>query len=564
MNAISYTEFCTYSLQKKIDFFDNGLPAIIQSVEDNQLYKFLRQIILDDAENDYVRKCAISTLVESVFLGRVKDRQVVSILIDDWKVSSNIFVEVQRVKDLFYFYDIEPDIQEIYLSCVENEQLEVVTEALLNLGFIYLQKGFKANSKEDKIDCFQKANQYFVKSDESVENRVDAQFYSIVSSILQDFLYLKTANIENQLNHLSKILKEKWLNSFDFKENVMDVSFFRTLTSIANILKEKPENWTEYHIEFNKLYECYADIKNQEIKDRLNKSNLSQAFVAMSNEVFIEPYFTLNFHSQIVKINNCIQKYSEGSPLYNFLMHIKRLSEDRDYKKKVDIETIEQTLKNCFPLRSTKEIEKTAKKIQNQSNPFELLNAFDELNSGSIEKLVDNLISACLKLQANRNYRGDFSEDDRNTYISDLLDSSGYQTKDQTRQGTSHAGKSAGEIDILIKDSKGLPLTIIEALNLAYVDKEYIKLHLDKLFNNYDTSGIENNFIVVYANVKNFGDFCKKYVDYISTKHNYKYTFQSIKELGGYPYSDLKVYKVEHIRQEKKVFLCHVLINLNG
>lgn len=167
-------------------------------------------------------------------------------------------------------------------------------------------------------------------------------------------------------------------------------------------------------------------------------------------------------------------------------------------------------------------------------------------------------------MQANRIYKGNFSEDDRNTYISDLLDSAGYQTKDQTRQGTSYAGKSAGEIDILIKDSRGLPFTIIEALNLVSVDKKYIKKHIEKLLNNYDTVGLENNFIVVYANVANFGGFCSKYIDYISNKHKYKYLFQSVKEIEDYRYADFKIYEAEHIRHGNKVFLYHVIINFSG
>ena len=201
-------------------------------------------------------------------------------------------------------------------------------------------------------------------------------------------------------------------------------------------------------------------------------------------------------------------------------------------------------------------------KVNNSASPVEWLSAYDSLKSDSIEKFTDALISACLKLQSNRIFRGDFLEDDRNTYISDLLDSSGYQTKDQTRQGTSYAGKSAGEIDILIKDSRGLPFSIIEALNLDSVKSDYISRHIDKLFNNYDTSGLENNFILVYTNVINFGDFCKKYINYISTKHEYKYMFKSINKLDVYRYTDLEIHKAEHIREDKKVFLYHIIVKL--
>jgi len=563
MNTISYTEFYTYPLSKKVDFFDNGLVSIIQSVEGNQFYKFLKQIILDVAENAFVRKSAISTLVESVFLKKIKNRQAISILVDEWEDSPDIFVELQRVKDLFYFYDIEPDIQNIYNSYLANEESEIVAEAQLNLGFIHLQKGFEAASKEDKINYFQTATQYFKDSDNSIENRIDAKFYRIVSSIILDLLTLKIESIENQLNQLSEILKEKWLNSFDFKENVIDISFYKTLTSISNIIKENPTNWTEYPIEFNKLHEYYANIKNQEIKNRLNKSKLSHTFATMCEETFIEPYFTLNFHSQIIKIDNCIQKYPKDTPLHDFLLYIKKLVENNDFKKKVDTETLEQKFKNYFPERSATAVEKTLKKIKDPQNPDDLINAFEELNAFSIDKFIDSLVLACIKLQGDRIYKfsnDGIEENDRNKFIAQLLDSAGYRIKDQPLWGESPGGKKDGEIDLMFYDSRRLPFAIIEALN--WRDWPYLETHIDKLFNNYDTAGFENNFIVVYSNLKKFGSLCERYINYIST-YNYKYAFQSVKEMEYYRFADLKIYKAEHIRQKKKVFLYHVLINFN-
>lgn len=564
MTTISYTEFCTYSLSKKIDFFDNGMTAVVQSVEESKLYRFLKSIILNINENASIRKSAISVLVESVFLGKIKDRQAISILVDEWEKSSNIFVEVQRIKDLYYFFDLEPEIQEIYSSYLENDELEIVTEAQINLGFIHLQKGFESANKEKMVSSLKEAIGYFGEAYSCIENRIDARFYYIFSSILLDLSNHKMANIDNQLNQLSEVLKEKWLYSFDFKDNLIDVSFYRTLLSICNIKKENPANWIEYSFEFNKLYENYAEVKNQEIKKRLNKSNLSSLFVKMCNEAFIEPYFALNFPAQIVKIDNCISKYPKDSPICDFLIQIKKLAEDKDFKKKVDVAEIEQRLKNCFPERNEATIKKTVNKIKDPTNLNEILNAFEEINAPSIEKFIDALILAILKLQGDRIYKfsnKEIEENDRNKFIAQLLGSAGYNIKDQPLWGESPGGKKDGEIDLMYFDSRGLPFVIIEALN--WRDWDYLKDHINKLFNNYDTAGFEYNFIIVYSSVKKFGYLCKKYFDYISKVHVYKYLFQRCEELQDYRYADLKVYQAEHIRQGNKIFLNHVIVNLS-
>lgn len=58
------------------------------------------------------------------------------------------------------------------------------------------------------------------------------------------------------------------------------------------------------------------------------------------------------------------------------------------------------------------------------------------------------------------------SENERNTFITSLLETAGYYAKEQTLWGESHEGKASGEIDIFIKNKDSEPLSIIEALNL--------------------------------------------------------------------------------------------------
>jgi len=59
----------------------------------------------------------------------------------------------------------------------------------------------------------------------------------------------------------------------------------------------------------------------------------------------------------------------------------------------------------------------------------------------SIDALLRAIFLACFKLQRSNLYK-DVSEDERNDYIRDLLETSGYQVKDQTRQGNISFRKS--------------------------------------------------------------------------------------------------------------------------
>lgn len=182
-------------------------------------------------------------------------------------------------------------------------------------------------------------------------------------------------------------------------------------------------------------------------------------------------------------------------------------------------------------------------------------------------QFIDQLVTSCLILQGNKIYRGKNKqkddaklEDSRNSFISSLIESSGHYAKDQTRWSKSYVGKSSGEIDIFIREKDGTPFTIIEALNLDSIKKDYIKLHLDKIFI-YDTSGLEFNFILVYSSVKCFGAFWTKYIKFISM-HTYKYQFVSFEEVNDYTYTNIKIGKAKHLRNGKEILLYHLMVDL--
>ncbi len=184
---------------------------------------------------------------------------------------------------------------------------------------------------------------------------------------------------------------------------------------------------------------------------------------------------------------------------------------------------------------------------------------FDFLSAPTLEKFTDTLVYACLDMQGNDIYRSS-TEDQRNTFIATLLDKQGYVTKDQTRWGISSTGKSAGEIDIYVREKDGTPFTIIEALNLDSVNKEYISLHLKKIFN-YDSSGLKQNFILVYSSAVKFAQLWKNYVDYIP-KVDYPYEYLEFEEIFDYPFTDIKICKSKHLRNENEIYLFHVVVNM--
>lgn len=176
------------------------------------------------------------------------------------------------------------------------------------------------------------------------------------------------------------------------------------------------------------------------------------------------------------------------------------------------------------------------------------------------EIVFEDLFNACIKLQKNPTFIN-VLEDQRNDFIRDILETGGYQIKDQTRQGKSASGILSGEVDILLHD-KGRPISIIEALNLNGLKEAYLDEHIDKVYK-YDTLGNEFNFLVSYVKVKDFGKFSKKYIAHI---RNYKYPYELVyvddNITNEYDYADIRYISTIHNRNGKRTILDHICLKI--
>lgn len=182
------------------------------------------------------------------------------------------------------------------------------------------------------------------------------------------------------------------------------------------------------------------------------------------------------------------------------------------------------------------------------------------IHEEQFKELTDAVVRACILLQGNLAFREIGLEDVRNTYISDILDSSGWNTRDQTRWGESATGKSPGELDILVRKD-GMPYAVIEALNLDSLNKAEVDKHLIKVFN-YDPTGLQQNFIVVYSSAVGFAGLWKRYVEYIPDVQ-YPYEFVEFSEIESYNFTDLKIGRATHKRNDTTISLYHILLNMN-
>lgn len=556
----SISDFNGLKTPEKLEFLNEGLIEFIDNNKGLVIDSMLSDIILNSNENSYVRKLTLKHFTNLVIVGELKIRHAYTLLIDKWLPNEDVFLELQRLKDLLIYYnpsnEESGDIESIFEAGSKHTEAEIAGECFHCLGIIYLIKGFGADREQEYEFCLNKSDSYFVKSIDEIENRIDSKFYRKIITILKGLLHSSWRSATYCINELANDLFRKEVFSFDNTFNNLQFGFYKMLISLQKICNQQPRTWIDYRFELDRVYLNFNEIINLKVTTRLNEKNLLEKVGFYFKECILEPFYIYNLSSDIEKIDVLIKGEKEDSTKWKFLNYVKTVIQNGD-KKKEELELIKAEFKELFKKQNSQAIENI---IREAKEPLDYVKAFRILNSNDNQNLIEHLMFACSKLQADKKYWGsNANENDRNRYLANLIESAGYNVKDQNQWSTSYEGKDSGEIDVFVNESNGAPMSIIEALNLDSLRKDYIILHLNKLFK-YDTTGLKSNYIIVYSLAKNFIGLWERYCEFISS-HNYEYKFLGFEE-QTHLYTDIKIGVSKHLRNKKEVELYHIMVNM--
>ncbi len=115
-----------------------------------------------------------------------------------------------------------------------------------------------------------------------------------------------------------------------------------------------------------------------------------------------------------------------------------------------------------------------------------------------------------------RLHRKGNTEDDLNDLLREYLLAKEYEIKDQTREGISTSGKSAGELDIIVEHNSNM-FAILEAMKLSQINKEYITIHYKKMLVNYNPLDVKRLFLITYYDGKKFDTWWDNYVEFVKS-----------------------------------------------
>ncbi|EGI5444991.1 hypothetical protein F9651_15265 [Listeria monocytogenes] len=555
---VYYEEYCKKTLKEKIEYWDTIFLNEIENCNERELLELLKNIILSKEEKIFCKIRALQEMINLTLIEKIKERKTISFLLDDWENIEDNMLECFRLKYLSLFYIKEKDeIKKIIGEKIYDKNDVVKAEASYQLALIMLFDSNDLFDKRDYIKSMTEAQQLFETVIMTEENRVDAELLSLVCG------YIKSSLISNMneaillYEKVNSLLREIMLLQLDNESNPIYINIGRNITKMHLLLKRNPDEWIDYKNEFNKLCADFYELANLSYKNNDFYNNLIYRLQGKLRQEVVEPVFKYNYKATLSKIDVILSRKDINETNIQFLTYLKGIIGSEDIKS-IDIDY--ETCKQNFPTLTEEDIEITKRSIA-QSNVSGAINhLLEAIERCSPDRLLRDLIWACIKLQANFHYKN-VTEDERNDFIRDLLVARGYFVNDQTRQGTSKEGKASGEVDILIQE-KNIPYAIVEALNLSSLNSNYLDSHIDKIYK-YDTLGYDCNFIVSYVSIKDFNEFWNKYKAYIQ-EHNYPYELCEYDESinDEFHFSEIKVALTKHNRNGKTTLLYHICVRM--
>ncbi len=264
---------------------------------------------------------------------------------------------------------------------------------------------------------------------------------------------------------------------------------------------------------------------------------------------------TLNYFDVVEKIPcACTQCISDENPhLFNY-----KFVREANRTKKLKNVHCEKSLEgvSVFRLTGLYSIDSSINNVGDEIRPEEILHDLIEICSRVLERKFTKKLENVL-----------------NDDLTDLLRTKGYQITDQTRSGRSgRGGKDAGELDLMVRNSRSIPVSIIEGFRLESCGPKNNEIveHISKLLLDYDTHGLNRNFIIVFFEGVKFERAWDNYIKYINGLGNNE-LFSDEFPLSGFsrqpslsPGDNVKIGIARHQRGDNEVEVIHLFLNMRS
>jgi hypothetical protein len=360
METMSYPIFDELNAAEKVEFFDE--PISMRLFESDKNKKNFLKTVIENSQNNFLRKKAIDHLVHMVFFQETTKYGTVLSVLEDIEDDDDIFVLTAKIKYLYFLNEKLALNNQSIINQLDNlrfhQNSEISSEANYYMGLHQLFSGNSSTERETFYKSIEHAKLYFKTSYESTENRTDALLLSEICRLICN-AFQSISNTKIVKNIKSLILDRKL--SYIYQE-IPDIELFlyQISLSIHNIASSNPYEWLDIQKEINNLCSLHYELFDRKFSNECLVG--VSPFVDRSKKYIVQPLYLISTKQHIGAIKK-ISADSEDDKVSKFCQYlIGSYESNSEIKKKPEID-VAITLGQVFPNISSQKIEEDLNEI---------------------------------------------------------------------------------------------------------------------------------------------------------------------------------------------------------
>ena len=225
----SYTEiFKTGKDFDQIYFLDNFYETIDVLNETEQTLSNILTSAIDNSLNVYVKRSAFKILCDLTLVKIITNNFTVLSLMHKLLFGVDSLLLSISLKYLPYFLSARTiDFEDRIKALSDDSNGEVASQAYFCLGLIQLTNGTSQNNITKSLITLHESKQYFQSAIQSVENRIDAEFYLLLIDCCESLINNNTQLVKTTFESLKKNILTRNLYEFDERNIELDFLFFQ-------------------------------------------------------------------------------------------------------------------------------------------------------------------------------------------------------------------------------------------------------------------------------------------------------------------------------------------------
>ena len=332
---LTYIWFQSLSLDEKIDWLDFiHIQDLSSRYSSHDIKRFYRQIF-DNETNVYIKRKSLEHISELTLIGAIRADFTKDFLLEDVFLTDDSFVASAKLKYLYLLFGDDPDVYREIENSLSVEDNEVASEGLFRKGLIHL---FYRSGQSDDANFLREvdfAKEAFSLATSKLENRIDAQFFNLVTRFLIAVLNRQVEIANNLFNELTAILWQRQVWGWKQNKDLYEWHIHRGLENLNAItLRVSSERqWINYKKELTQMMKRFSDMT---AIDTISKQfvNSYEVFLSSPSNLILDSYYRQNLSASQLRIDSVLSELDNSeTELQEFLISIKSRLQGQNVKK---------------------------------------------------------------------------------------------------------------------------------------------------------------------------------------------------------------------------------------